>query len=99
MVLVLIPKSKGGLTVAASLKDFAALSLEFEELHPLGVFDNFPKGDSTQLGSWMKGNIELQSSLEEPFFNCGVQSLVENSTNFFLNPSLQKRKKNRGIFP
>ena len=39
---------KGGLTVAARLREFAALSLEFEEPHPLGVFDNFPKGDPPQ---------------------------------------------------
>ena len=42
-VLVLIPNLKGGLTVAARIWEFAALSLEFEEPH-LGVFDNLRKG-------------------------------------------------------
>ena len=40
----MIPKFKGGLTVAARIWEFAALSLEFEEPHPLGVFDNLRKG-------------------------------------------------------
>ena len=42
-VLVLIPNLKGGLTVAARIWEFAALSLEFEEPH-LGVFDNLREG-------------------------------------------------------
>ena len=46
------------------------LSLEFEEPHPLGVFDNFPKGDPPHLGSWTEENIELQRSLEVPICNC-----------------------------
>ena len=75
----MIQKFKGGLTVAASLREFVALSLEFEEPHPLGVFDNFPKRDPPQLGSWTKGNIELQSSLEEPFCNCHMVHITQNS--------------------
>ena len=43
----MIPKFKGGLTVAARIWEFAALSLEFEEPHPLGVFDNFPNISET----------------------------------------------------
>ena len=31
------------MTVAARIWEFAALSLEFEEPHPLGVFDNLRK--------------------------------------------------------
>ena len=51
---------------------------ETEEPHPLGVFDNFPKGDPPQLGSWTEGNIELQSSLEEPFCNWQMTHIIQN---------------------
>ena len=43
-----------------------------------GVFDNFPKGDPPKLGSWTEGNIELQSSLEEPFCNCRMTHIIQN---------------------
>ena len=35
-----------GLIVAARIWEFAALSLEFEEPNPLGIFDNLRKGRS-----------------------------------------------------
>ena len=59
-VLVLIPNLKGGLTVAARIWEFAALSIEFKEPQPLGVFDNLRKGRPSQHGSWTEGNIEQQ---------------------------------------
>ena len=78
-VLVLIPNLKGGLTVAARIWEFAALSQEFVEPHPLGVFDNLRKGNPSQQGSWTEGNIELQSSLEETFCNCQMTHIIQNS--------------------
>ena len=33
--------------------------------------------DPPQLGSWTEGNIELQSSLEEPFFNCQMTHILQ----------------------